>query len=307
MASKNTRFLTNPERERLIKEISKAESAEQDHHSSSRKSKGQSKVLLTFPATNDQSDGLEDLISALPTAFTNRFGEICWAQGGTGYGWWPSCIYDPRFTIGSTRKQARRQLGRKHLVYFFQCVDSTPFDLLPDSKIVEWHQGLAQGMYLGRTAKATGRHRFVRFQEALQAATIEEGKPQSRRLEWNHREGGHGMANLLPSPIQLVASAKKIQKLAKKTPRPNSKVDPAVIENQPRKRARRSINFHMTGEDPNEGQKSTSTDGSEATLPQGIDLRPRALNHASNAIDNGKRSHLSRSVSTPRLLMFSLP
>jgi hypothetical protein len=164
-------------------------------------------------------DGLEELVSALPGAFSSRFGEICWAMGGAGYGWWPGCIYDPRFTAGTTRSQARKVLGHKHLVYFFQCdVTASPFDLLSEDKILSWTEGLAFGLHLGRTAKATGRSRFRRFQEALQAAIIEEGKPQSRRLEWNHREGkgSHGMANLLPSPIQLIASARKSKRRARK-------------------------------------------------------------------------------------------
>lgn len=162
-------------------------------------------------------------MSALPDAYSSRFGEICWAQGGGGYGWWPSCIYDPRFTAGTTRTQARRMLGRKHLVYFFQCdVTASPFDLLSEDKILSWTDGLSHGLHLGRTAKSAGRARFRRFQEALQAAIVEEGKPQSRRLEWNHREGrgSHGMANLLPSPIQLViASARKSKSRERKRKR----------------------------------------------------------------------------------------
>jgi hypothetical protein len=103
-------------------------------------------------------------------------------------------------------------------VYFFRCDDgsSTPFDLLPDSKILTWTEGLAHGLYLGRTAKSAGRNRYRRFQEALQAAVIEEeGRPQSQRLEWSRcREGtgSHGMASHLPSPVQLVASARKSKK-----------------------------------------------------------------------------------------------
>jgi len=35
-------------------------------------------------------DGLDSLVSALPPQYTSRFGEIVWAAGGSGYGWWPS-------------------------------------------------------------------------------------------------------------------------------------------------------------------------------------------------------------------------
>lgn len=66
-----------------------------------------------------EDDGLDRLVTALPPAFTSRFGEICWAQGGVGFGWWPAFIYDPRLTVGSARQLARKHLGKRHLVYFF--------------------------------------------------------------------------------------------------------------------------------------------------------------------------------------------
>ena len=33
-----------------------------------------------------EDDGLDPLVCALPPRFTQRFGEICWAQGGSGFG-----------------------------------------------------------------------------------------------------------------------------------------------------------------------------------------------------------------------------
>ena len=39
-------------------------------------------------------DGLDSLVSALPPSYTSRFGEIVWAAGGNGFGWWPACIYE---------------------------------------------------------------------------------------------------------------------------------------------------------------------------------------------------------------------
>lgn len=221
-------------------------------------------------------------MSALPHPYSSRFGEICWAQGGTGYGWWPSCIYDPRFTAGSTRNQSRKMLGRKHLVYFFQCDDATPFDLLPDAKILTWTEGLAYGLHLGKPAKAAGRKRFQRFQEALQAAVVEEGKPQSRRLEWNHREGkgSHGIANLLPSPIQLVASAKKKKKREKKERKRRNERE--IGGRSRRTGARRSLDF-ATAEQPVESTVSKAFGGVGSEAP--VSLEPsaphrRARNHA---------------------------
>lgn len=62
-----------------------------------------------------QDDGLNELVEALPPSFTSRFGEICWAAGGNGFGWWPSVVYDPRLTVGIARSLARKNLGKRHL------------------------------------------------------------------------------------------------------------------------------------------------------------------------------------------------
>lgn len=65
----------------------------------------------------DGSDNLEELVNALPIDYTSRFSEICWCQGGVGYGWWPACIFNPCLAIGAARTQATKNLGRRHLVY----------------------------------------------------------------------------------------------------------------------------------------------------------------------------------------------
>lgn len=202
-------------------------------------------AFVTDKCTNAE-DGLEQLVSACSPSFTSRYGEICWAQGGTGYGWWPSCIYDPRLTMGSTRLQARRNLGKKHLVYFLQC-NETPFDLLPESKIMKWEEGMAENFYHGRSAKNGGRNRFMRFQEALQAAVLEEMKPLTRRLEWGGNDAQTG-PNLLPSPTQLAASAKKKERRAAN-----------VVRRKIRKQAKRSIDFGDDQDQPmSRAEPSTS-------------------------------------------------
>jgi PHD-finger len=78
------------------------------------------KIIVT-PADIMQYDGMDELVSALPSEYVSRFGEIVWAQGGTGYGWWPSIICDPRFMIEPTRSLARKFVGKKFLVHFFRC------------------------------------------------------------------------------------------------------------------------------------------------------------------------------------------
>jgi hypothetical protein len=142
-----------------------------------------------------QDDGLEKLVSALTPRFTSRFGEVCWAQGGVGFGWWPAFIYDPRLTVGNARQLARKNLGKRHLVYFFECHEA-PFAVLTDSKTGKWEDGLIDDYHLGKASKAAGRARALLFQQALQAATVEVGKPIEMRMDWNHTD----QPQILPSP-----------------------------------------------------------------------------------------------------------
>jgi hypothetical protein len=174
---------------------------------------------------------MEKLVAALPAAFTSRFGEVCWAQGGVGYGWFPSCIYDPRRLPMSSaaRSLARRHLGKRHLLYFFQCQDVVPcFSVLPEHKITPWIDGLGENFHLGRAAKSHGRARYELFQRALQAAVLELDKPKYQRMEFdtsiytatstngsslvNHRDLGIAPAALLdPSPAKLRSPRKRLE------------------------------------------------------------------------------------------------
>lgn len=144
---------------------------------------------------NFDEDGLEALVNALAPSFTSRFGEVCWAQGGVGFGWWPAFIYDPRLTIGTARELAKKNLGKRHLVYFFGCNDA-PFSVLTNAKITKWEDGLIEDFHLGKTAKGSGQKRTKIFKEALQAATIEMAKPIEMRMDWNHSD----QPQILPSP-----------------------------------------------------------------------------------------------------------
>eukprot|EP00537_Pseudo-nitzschia_pungens_P013217 CAMPEP_0172392090 /NCGR_PEP_ID=MMETSP1061-20121228/8328_1 /TAXON_ID=37318 /ORGANISM="Pseudo-nitzschia pungens, Strain cf. pungens" /LENGTH=506 /DNA_ID=CAMNT_0013122865 /DNA_START=310 /DNA_END=1830 /DNA_ORIENTATION=+ len=140
-------------------------------------------------------DGLEALVNALEPSFTSRFGEVCWAQGGAGFGWWPAFIYDPRLTIGTARELARKNLGKRHLVYFFGCNDA-PFSVLTKQKIMKWDDGLIDDYHLGKTARGSGQKRTKNFKEAMQAAMIEMAKPIEMRMDWNHSD----QPQVLPSP-----------------------------------------------------------------------------------------------------------
>jgi hypothetical protein len=130
-------------------------------------------------------DGLDEMVCALPPRYTERFGEIVWAQGGVGFGWWPSFVYDPRLTVGRARELARKNLGRKHLVFFLECL-MAPFSVLGDAKLVKWEKGLAEDYHLGKAAHAHGKARGMTFRQALHIACLEEGKPVANRMAWNH-------------------------------------------------------------------------------------------------------------------------
>mmetsp|Transcript_1194 Transcript_1194/g.2425 ORF Transcript_1194/g.2425 Transcript_1194/m.2425 type:complete len:193 (-) Transcript_1194:696-1274(-) len=99
-----------------------------------------------------EADGLDQLIGALPSTITQRYSEVCWAQGGIGFGYWPAIIYDPRLTVGSARQLAKKHLGKRYLVFFFECHDA-PFTVLAESKIQRWENGLVEDLHLGKTAR----------------------------------------------------------------------------------------------------------------------------------------------------------
>lgn len=95
-------------------------------------------------------------------------------------------IYDPRLTVGGARQLARKNLGKKHLVYFFECPD-TPFTVLGDNRLAQWEDGFLEEYDLGKVAKAGGRNRFTSFERAMQVAQLEHGKPIEMRMDWNHQ------------------------------------------------------------------------------------------------------------------------
>ncbi|CAB9505396.1 PHD and RING finger domain-containing protein 1 [Seminavis robusta] len=148
-------------------------------------------------AAKTSSDGLNEIVNSLPREFTSRFGEVCWANGGSNYGYWPACVFDPRLTEGSARQTAKKNLGKKHLVYFFECHEA-PFAVLTNNKILPWYAGLAENLHLGKSARSAGKQRALQFQHALQAAIIEEDKPLHMRLDWNSRS--EEQPQLLPIP-----------------------------------------------------------------------------------------------------------
>jgi len=130
---------------------------------------------------------LDALVSALPPEFTSRFGEIVWAAGGVGFGWWPACVYDPRLTVGGARQLARKNLGKRHLIYFFEC-NEAPFTVLGDNRLTKWEDGFLEEYDLGKTAKTGGKGRYSHFERAMHVAQMEHGRPIEVRMDWNHQD-----------------------------------------------------------------------------------------------------------------------
>lgn len=118
-------------------------------------------------------------------AFSLKIGCIS-SSTVTLLGRWPACIYDPRLTVGAARMQSIKNLGKKHLVYFFECAEA-PFEMLADHKILSWEQGLLEDCHLGKSARSTSKARLSEFRCAMHAASIEENKARDRRLDWNHQ------------------------------------------------------------------------------------------------------------------------
>lgn len=161
------------------------------------------------------NDNLLQLVSCLPPDYTRRFGEVVWAAGGVGFGWWPSVIYDPRLTVDGARKLSLKHLGKKHLVYFFGCTDA-PFTVLQDSKLIPWEEGLIEGHDVGKTAKGNGKNRFRMFQHAMQAAMVENDKPIHIRLSWNNEDEIDGAGEPSPIPIPIPTPSPAISTTPKK-------------------------------------------------------------------------------------------
>lgn len=181
--------------------------------------------MRSNPNDNELDDGLDSQVNALPYSITKRYGEIVFAQGGTGYGWWPCQIYDPRLAIDSNVRQiAQKHLYSRYLVYFFNCDDfintdvvnakggtasnttngtnntnqylpaksatgtATPFSILAPKMIKSWVVGLSEDLYVGRAAKNHGKQRYRSFRDAFQMACIEHDKSMNNTLiDQKHR------------------------------------------------------------------------------------------------------------------------
>jgi hypothetical protein len=182
-----------------------------------------------------EGDGLDLKVAGMPPTFTSRFGEVVWAQGGPGYGWWPCYIYDPRMTVGGARDLAKKHLSKKHLVYFFQCLEA-PFAALSDSKISEWFAGLTENYHLGKAARHTGKNRAIQFSEALKIANLELGKPIEHRMEWNHPDPATHATTLNGEPLLSPNSRPRSREKKKRSRSRQENIDrPPIVSKFPGK------------------------------------------------------------------------
>lgn len=193
--------------------------------------------------------------------------------------------------MGITRSQARKQIGKKFLVYFLQC-DETPFDLLTDNKIMSWEEGMAEDFYLGKTAKAAGRHRFARFVEALQAATIEESKPVELRLDFSRSTPGQ--PQLLPSPVKINSVRSRQQGGNKKNRKKRSRQE-SNGDSENSKQARRENSTPAHDDDDDDNNEEEEEDDHPIHSLSRVDSSSSSLAHSaasSNQHGRGKSKPL---------------
>ena len=95
-------------------------------------------------------------------------------------------ILSPRLTVGGARQLARKNLGKRHLIYFFECNDA-PFTVLADSRLTKWEDGFIEEYDLGKTAKSGNKSKSVLFDKAFSLAQMENERPIEMRKDWNHQ------------------------------------------------------------------------------------------------------------------------
>lgn len=117
--------------------------------------------------------------------------------------------------MGGARQLARKNLGKKHLIYFFEC-NEAPFTVLGDNRLTMWEDGFIEEYDLGKVAKSGGKNRYIHFERALHVAQLEHGRPIELRMDWNHLE----VAPLLKIPRQKPASSPPQQPQKKSKPSP---------------------------------------------------------------------------------------
>jgi hypothetical protein len=267
----------------------------------------------------ESDDGLEVQVAALPPHITHRYGEVVWANGGVGYGWWPSILYDPRKAMGRARMEARKNL-HKHLAFFFRCPEA-PFVVLPDRQLKHWDVGLSSDLHMGKPARAHSKQRYQCFQEALNVAIQAMDLSRRERLETNW-ELGPGISSVTPSkspskptfpPTSPETVSDQEEEGSKRKPgQPEGGKNSSTVENSPdtatstpskRKRGRppkiKSDDKHKSDDDSDNNNKNSTEsfpnkrkrgrprkeEYTIGTVPVAMQDRPRVPGYAAAALE----------------------
>mmetsp|Transcript_9683 Transcript_9683/g.28858 ORF Transcript_9683/g.28858 Transcript_9683/m.28858 type:complete len:370 (+) Transcript_9683:90-1199(+) len=99
-----------------------------------------------------------------------RFGEICFAKSAENAHWWPALIFDPRSFLHNPQvvELARRNLGKRYLVFFFENQDA--FAAIPKTWIVTWEEGVKKEFDRGKSVRHASKARKEQFERAMDLA-----------------------------------------------------------------------------------------------------------------------------------------
>lgn len=113
---------------------------------------------------------LGKLICKVPSEMMERFGEICFAKSAENAHWWPALIFDPRSFLHNAEvvELARRNLGKRYLVFFFENQDA--FAAISKSWIMSWEEGIEKEYDKGRCVRHASKNRRYQFERAMDAA-----------------------------------------------------------------------------------------------------------------------------------------
>lgn len=149
-------------------------------------------------------------------------------------------------TVGGARQLARKNLGRKHLIYFFEC-NEAPFTVLGDNRLTKWDDGYIEEYDLGKVAKSGGRNRYTHFERAVQLAQLEIGLPVEMRMDWNH-QGTPQLPKVARQKPKKSPQSEKPQKKQKQSP-VLKRLSPAVLLPQNAKVSRRNLEVAISSLD----------------------------------------------------------
>lgn len=110
------------------------------------------------------------LLQNVPPQMLDRFGEICFAKSAENAHWWPALIFDPRSFLHNREvvELARRNLGKRFLVYFFENQDA--FAAIPEKWVLTWNEAVKKQYDKGKSVQNASMSRKEQFQRAMDLA-----------------------------------------------------------------------------------------------------------------------------------------